>query len=104
MTDWCQVEECLNEAARNGLCHAHDKRRLQGRAMRRPVLPRATDTVSAWRAAHDAALRLADADPDDDRAYNRAVLRARHAWERWVLFLWRRRGWRRLTGHGSRGG
>jgi hypothetical protein len=94
LLDPCTVDGCLNTAARNGLCHAHDKRRLLGQEFGPPVKTRARDPDSAWRAAHEAALRLADADAEDDRSYNCAVLRARHAWERWVLLLWRSRGWR----------
>lgn len=87
----CTAGECLNPAAKGGLCWGHLKRRQEGRELGQ--LRRGQGTAAGLRLHPCVRLRLAalayaDADSTDDIAFQRAWHRlycaaqavARHAW------------------------
>lgn len=84
---YCEAADCLR-TTRHGhrLCDAHERRRSRGDDLTTPIRSR----PEPFARLTDAALRYADADPEDDSAYERAKGALREASEFWCAS----RGWR----------
>lgn len=81
----CAADECLRPAVgRQRYCMAHDQRQTRGQKLSTPIAER---YESPFQRLVAAAIALADADSEDDVAFNRALDRLRkasldHAWSR----------------------
>lgn len=77
-TTFCTVDGCLRRAKRDasGLCEGHTKRAQRGTTVAGGLLERTssryTPYASPLERLQEAALRLADADAEDEGAYQRA--------------------------------
>lgn len=67
----CSVDGCPNAAKRGDLCWAHLKRRARQKPMTDPLSYKARGYSSPWEHLQRAAVRLADADSEDDAEYER---------------------------------
>ena len=75
---YCTVGDCMRLAESGGLCSAHRKRKQRGVQLGLPMVEK---FCSTWDRLHAAAIDLAEADSEDDIAYQRAEDRLRKAVE-----------------------
>jgi hypothetical protein len=80
---YCDVDECLLEAERNGKCRGHHAQVERGRRARGQL----REALSPWQAFHRAVLLLADCDAEDDAEYHRREALVRYHGRRYFCPL-----------------